>query len=171
MVEAEFKLLDISYIDEVMKLQNLISKSIENKEIFAVTSREEFEEYFLENGKILGCVTKEKSKLIAIGVLVRFGYNKENYGYDLGIEGEKLLKIGQIDTVAVLEEYRGNKLQYLLIKYLEELAQSMGINIMCATVSPYNKYSLYTFEKLGYQVKKDKLKYGGLRRYILSKEL
>ena len=43
--------------------------------------------------------------------------------------------------------------------------------LLCTTVSPYNKYSLKRFLDLGYEIKKDKLKYGGLRRYVVAKEL
>ena len=35
----------------------------------------------------------------------------------------------------------------------------------------YNKYSLKSFLDLGYEIKKDKLKYGGLRRYVVAKKL
>ena len=35
----------------------------------------------------------------------------------------------------------------------------------------HNKYSLKSFLDLGYEIKKDKLKYGGLRRYVVAKEL
>ena len=44
-----------------------------------------------------------------------------------------------------------------------------GSKILCATASPYNKFSVNTFISLGYKVKEDKLKYGGLRRYVLAK--
>ena len=43
--------------------------------------------------------------------------------------------------------------------------------LLCATASPYNKFSVNTFINLGYEIKKDKLKYGGLRRYVLVKNL
>ena len=54
---------------------------------------------------------------------------------------------------------------------IEDIAKNEGIKILASTASPYNKYSVNTFIKLGYEIKKDKLKYGGLRRYVLAKEI
>ena len=90
-------------------------------------------------------------------------------GYDLGISDKKLLKVGQIEATLVHEEFRGNKLQKIICKELEKIAVKSGTKILCATASPYNKFSVNTFISLGYKVKEDKLKYGGLRRYVLAK--
>ena len=46
----------------------------------------------------------KKAKLIAMGVYLKNGYDKENYGYDLDLEGEILLKVAQIETTVVREE-------------------------------------------------------------------
>ena len=58
-----------------------------------------------------------------------------------------------------------------MCSYLEEIAKEKQTPILCATASPYNTFSVNNFLKLGYEVKKDKLKYGGLRRYVLMKNL
>ena len=71
----------------------------------------------------------------------------------------------------VKSEYRGNKLQRLICEELEKIARKDDIEILSATASPYNEFSVNTFMNLGYEIKKDKLKYGGLRRYVLVKEL
>jgi len=42
---------------------------------------------------------------------------------------------------------------------------------ICATAAPDNKYSVNTFEKLGYNIMADKLMYGGLRRYVFMKQI
>ena len=66
-VKVELKVLNISYLDKIMELQKIIIDGLENKELYADTEREEFEEYIKKNGKILGCVT-EDDELIAMGV-------------------------------------------------------------------------------------------------------
>lgn len=170
-VQAEFKLLDLSYLDEIIKLQDNIYESLENKEYYSCSSRKEFQETIDQKGKILGCITLNDNKLIAIGVYVEYGYENHNYGYDMDIQGEELLKVGQIESTLVLEEYRGNKLQRIICTYLEEMGLEAKMKWISATVEPNNKYSLNTFEELGYKIVDEKLKYGGLRRYILAKEL
>ncbi|MBS6184190.1 MAG: GNAT family N-acetyltransferase [Clostridium celatum] len=169
-VKAELKVLNISYLDKIMELQKIIIDGLENKELYADTEREEFEDYIKKNGKILGCVT-EDDELIAMGVYAKKGYYKSNYGYDIGLENEELLKVGQIESTVVKEEYRGNKLQKIICEELEKIAVKEDTKILCATASPYNEFSVNTFKNLGYEIKKDKLKYGGLRRYVLAKRV
>ena len=170
-IKAKLKILDKSYIEEIMKLQENVERLIENKELYVSSTKDEYVEYIENPGKVIGYFTLDSNELIALGVYRKLGYNKENYGYDLDMEGEKLLEVGQVEVTIVREDFRGNKLQKVLCEILEEIALEDKISIMTATVSPYNKYSLNTFESIGYKIGKDKFKYGGLRRYVLIKYL
>lgn len=169
-VEVELKELDLSYLDKIMDLQKIIIDGLENEELYADTEREEFEEYIKENGKIIGYVT-EKDELIAMGVYAKKGCDKSNYGYDIGLDHKEVLKTGQIESTVVKDEYRGNKLQKIICNELEKIAVKNNTEILCATASPYNEFSVNTFINLGYEIKGDKLKYGGLRRYIFAKRI
>ncbi|MGL5379139.1 GNAT family N-acetyltransferase [Clostridium sp.] len=168
--EIRLKVLDLTYIDEIMKLQEDIINGLEDKQLYASTEKEEFIEYINSYGKIIGYVNEE-GKLIAMGVYAKKGYDKGNYGYDIDIQGEDLLKVGQIESTVVRPEYRGNRLQKIICDILEKIAIEDGVKTLCATASPYNEFSVNTFIKLGYEIKKDKIKYGGLRRYVLVKEV
>ena len=169
-IEAMLKELDKSYIDAIMKVQNTIIENLDDKQLYAASEKDEFLDVIINKGKILGVLTSD-DKLIAMGVYVKNNYDSHNYGYDIGLEGEELLKVGQIESTVVLPEYRGNKLQKIICEALEEVAKDNNTPIVCATASPYNKYSVNTFLNLGYEIKADKLKYGGLRRYVLVKML
>jgi ribosomal protein S18 acetylase RimI-like enzyme len=81
------------------------------------------------------------------------------------------LKVGQLEATLVSEAYRGNRLQKIMCEILEEVGKKAGMKYICATAAPNNKYSVNTFNELGYKIVADKLKYGGLRRYILMKEI
>lgn len=170
-VQAQLKILDISYIDKIIKLEREIYSGLENKEFYSCSSREEYEEKLNGDGAIVGCVNLENDELVAIGAYVEYGYREHNYGYDFGIDGKELLKVAQIESTIVLNDYRGNKLQKIMCEALEEMAINNKMKIISATVAPYNKFSLNTFKNLGYNIVADKLKYGGLRRYVLMKEL
>ncbi|MGL5352073.1 MAG: GNAT family N-acetyltransferase [Clostridium sp.] len=169
-VNVKLKTLDVTYVDKIMELQNIILEGLEDKRLYAATDREEFIEYINSFGKIVGYVT-EDNELIAMGVYAKKGYLKGNYGYDIELEGEELLKVGQIESTVVREEFRGNRLQKIICEVLEDVAKEENTPILCATASPYNEFSVNTFINLGYEIKKDKIKYGGLRRYVLVKEL
>ena len=157
-------------IQDIMKLQDNVCHSIVNKEIYVSSSQEEFEKVIQNIGYILGYKT-EAQRLVALGAYISYGYEAHNYGYDLEFTKEKLLTVGQIESIIVDPEYRGNGLQKKLCNALERIAREQGKSYIMATVSPMNPYSLNNFLALGYANKKEKLKYGGLRRYIVCKEL
>lgn len=166
----KLKELDLSYLDQIMELQSTIVQGIENKEWYCEVSKEEFKSYFSEGKKVLGYLNEE-DKLVALGIYIKNGYDKDNYGYDIGLEGEDLLKVAQIEVTIVLDGYRGNKLQRILCENIEEIAKIDNMEILAATASPYNIYSVRNFENLGYRIEKDKIKYGGMRRYVLIKRI
>lgn len=170
-VQAEFKVLDLDYLNQIMKLQEEIYDGLENKEFYSCSSIEEYEEIINGKGKILGCISSNDNKLVAMGVYVEYKYENHNYGYDVNILGENLLKVGQIESTIVSANYRGNKLQKVICLHLEEIGKEAGMKWICATVAPNNKYSLNTFKDLDYKIIVEKLKYGGLKRYVLMKEV
>ncbi|MBE6054460.1 MAG: GNAT family N-acetyltransferase [Clostridium sartagoforme] len=169
-VSARYRILDLSYIDEIMNLQETIINGLEDKQLYAPTEKEEFINYIKSGGKIIGYLD-EKDDLIAMAVYVKKGYGKGNYGYDLDLEGEALLNVAQVESTVVRSDYRGNGLQQILCKKIEDIAKNERVKLLTSTASPYNKYSVNTFRNLGYEIKRDKIKYGGLRRYVLAKEL
>lgn len=168
-VKAVIKYLDCTYIEKIVAAEKNIYKSLDDKNHYCCSSSKEFQKILSENGKIVGCVIKDTNEIAGIGVYVCHGYNEHNYGYDLGIDGEKLLEVGQIESTFVMEDYRGNSLQNTLYEILEDISKNNGDKIIAATVHPENVYSLTNFKKRGYDVMLEKLKYGGLRRYILMK--
>lgn len=56
-IEIKLRELKLSDINKIIKLQELIINGLENKELYADSKREEFEEYINCNGKIIGCLT------------------------------------------------------------------------------------------------------------------
>ena len=170
-VKAEIKKLNKYYLDKVFNLDREVYKGLENKEFYFCSSREEFEDSLSGNGQVIGCVIPETDELIAMGVYKTYGYNEHNYGYDFNIKGKELLKVGQIESTVVHPKYRGNGLQLLICRIIEDIARENGNSMISATAAPDNKYSVNTFLKLGYEVMADKIKYGGLRRYVLMKKI
>ena len=170
-VAAVIKFLDINYIDKIIELEKNIYENLKNKDYYSCSSKEDFINILLNTGKIVGCVLDGTDELVSIGVYASHGYSDHNYGYDLNIKGEDLLKVGQIESTVVSAEYRGNGLQNTICNILEGISKKNGDKIIAATVYPENEYSLNTFIKRGYKIMADKLKYGGLRRYVVMKEI
>ncbi|WP_054740930.1 GNAT family N-acetyltransferase [Cellulosilyticum ruminicola] len=164
------KSLTLEHVKQILDLQAEIIASIEDPQIYFASTHDEIMHH-IENHQILFGYFTPENELISLMVYLRLGLDSSNYGYDLNLPKEKLLAIGQIDTVLVKPDFRGNKIQYLMCKYVEEIAKQTGITMLCATASPYNPFSVNNFLSLGYEVRMDKLKYGGLRRYVLAKDL
>lgn len=170
-VKAVIKILDISYIDKILDLQQEIYDLLEQKEFYSCSNREDFEKNLNVRGKIIGCITEETDELVAIGVYAKFEYGEENYGHDLDIKGEDLLQVANFESTIVHPEYRGNSLQKIIIENLEELAKADNIKCIGVTAAPDNKYSVENIKKLGFEIVKEKIKYGGLKRYVFRKNI
>ena len=80
-------------------------------------------------------------------------------------------KCADIDGVIVLPEYRGNGLQKVLVKYLEEKAKEKGICNIVAEVTFGNEYSLRNLQDLGYEIKTWYQKDEKIKRNILLKKI
>ncbi len=170
-VNAYFKRLDISYLDEIMNLQSKIYDLLDKKNFYFNTSRHEFINILNNIGTVIGCISCENDELIAIGVCAAYKLNEENYGYDFEFEEEDLLKTVNFESTIVLPEYRGNNLQRKIIGILEECAAEENMKYIGATADPDNIYSVNNIKSMGFEIIKEKEKYGGLRRYIFKKEI
>lgn len=166
---AKLIALDETYLEQMLQLQKEVVTALPDPQLFVASSKEDFEAALKEN-TVIGIVTCSH-QLIALGIYLETGNTPCNYGWDLGLTEAALEEVGQIDTTLVAPLYRGNGLQKILCETLEQISRVQGKSLITATVSPYNSYSLNTFLKLGYEIKKDLLKYGGLRRYIVAKTI
>lgn len=158
------------HLNQIIALQEEVINTIENKTFFLKTENSEFRKIITNKENIcLGCFN-ESSELIAYGIFIKPTLLK-NYGLDINLEKDLLPLVGHIDSTIVHPNYRGNHLQKHLITALEEAVDKNKFSILCCTVHPENKASLKTFLKLGYKIKIEKEKYGGLRRYVLMKSI
>lgn len=99
------------------------------------------------------------------------GSSAENLGRDIGLTEMELGKVAHMESIAILPEYRGNGLQYTMMKAAEEELKKQGYRYLMCTVHPENRYSKNNIIKQGYEVVLTKEKYGGYVRDILLKKL
>lgn len=107
---------------------------------------------------------------VAFGILHTAGEGKENLAFDAD-PIERVTDSANVKLIIVRPDYRGNGIQRLLIKNLEEYAVGMGYLWLCATVAPSNRYSLDNFLATGFSEHKLLKKYGGLERVLLIKHI
>ncbi len=164
--EFVFKRCTEKDLSEIVKIQDEAFSLMDNKDILRKNSEE----------MLLSCLKEPHYTLGAF-------YNDELAGFVVLYfpEGEEIISNSLIKVDAnnkkdanyklciVRDEYRGNSLQFLLGKRLDEYAKSKGVEILCATVSPDNPYSMNNILKLGYLYDHSSEKYGGLQRNIYYK--
>lgn len=168
-IDVKIMTLSNEYLNKIIELQDIIFDSLENKSFFAKTEKFEFEDIINKSGEVVGVVS-ENNELIAFGAMVKPELQGFNLGYDLNFDNKKLLRTAHIESTVVHPDYRGNGLQKLLVQNLEQTARKKECDIFCATVAPKNKFSLNTLLKLEYKIVLEKEKYGGLKRYIMTKK-
>ena len=110
------------------------------------------------------------TRLAGIFDILHPGLDPSNYGYDLDLSQEDLLRVVHMDTAAVHPDYRGNGLQRKLVQMAEGHLAGQGRRILLTTVHPENRFSLNNMTGQGYTIRKRLEKYGS-ERYILRKDI
>ena len=115
-------------------------------------------------------VAEDRGRLAAIFDVLYPGLQSFNYGYDLDLPQEDLLRVVHMDTSAVHPAYRGLGLQTSMIREAEKALSGKGHRILLCTAHPENKFSLNNLLGLGYTVQKRIAKYGS-ERFVLRKDI
>ena len=167
--------------EELNDIMQSVSAGMENPEWFLKDDLEYIREHIGSNpltekdsGFILKAVAKADGKdMIAGFFMVAFpGVAEKNLGNHIGLSIEQLQKVAHMDSVVILPAFRGHGLQRKLLAAAEEvICKETDYRILMATVHPDNKYSLNNVKERGFEVVAEALKYGGLRRYIVKKEI
>ncbi len=168
-VGYEMKFLDISSIDEVVELQEIMAQALPDKEIFRLTTPEEFRDLLALQRSVIGVLTEDG--LIAYNVVSFPGKEGDNFGADIGLAPEELEKVAHLKAVVVHPDYRGNQLQRRLAKAHQEVLRELGYCHVCSTVSPKNAISIQNHFANGFVIKGLKVKYGDRLRYIMYKNI
>ncbi len=123
-----------------------------------------------DQGFILKAVVAEQEQIVGFFMVDFPGATERNLGVYLDLSAEEMERVAHMDSVAILPEYRGHGLQYLLMEAAEKIiAEETDYDILLATVHPENRYSLQNALKHGYEVVREVTKQDVYRRYVLKK--
>lgn len=145
-----------------------VREAMTHKEWFFLDTPEEVHQ-MMADGIMELWVAMDGNRLAGVFDILTPGLADFNYGYDLGLSEEELLRVIHMDTAAVHPDYRGLGLQRKLIATAEAEIAGRGANILLCTVHPENRFSLNNVLKQGYAIQKQLPKYGSVR-YILRKD-
>lgn len=153
---------------------HLIMKNVYNElddQSLFVCDDLDFVRQHIENEGLAVVAKNENDQIVGCSIVRYPGESDDNLGRDLGLAEDDWSRVVHMESCVVLPQYRGNNLQYKMLKYAEKLIDTSKKNIFLATVSPENPSSYKSFEKNGYSLEMTKEKYGGLMRRIYKKEV
>lgn len=156
----------------VFQVIQTVHDRMEHPEWYCIDHLEVYTHY-LEDGHGIGykAVDTEKQQIAGIFIALIPENKEDNLGYDANLSEEECKHTAVMETVAVLPEYRGLKLQYRLMQETEAELRRLGFKYLTGTIHPDNKYSLNNALIQNYKVVKTKEKYGGRIRHIILKTL
>ena len=124
-----------------------------------------------EHTCIMEAVDATTNQLAAVFVFTFPEVGTDNLGLDLDLEEVEQRKVVHMDIAATLPEFRGYGLQYRLMDCAEQMLATTEMKYLMCTVHPENVFSRKNVEKLGYQLVKIGVKYGGMPRCTYLKKM
>lgn len=146
-----------------------VRQGMANPEWFCVDPREVLRAQ-MESGMMELWLAMDGQRIAgALDILIP-GLDPVNYGYELQLSPEELLRVVNMDSVAVHPDYRGRGLQRVLLAEAERWLGQDRDRILLCTIHPDNRYSLRNALLQGYTVQQ-KIEIYGSVRYLLQKNL
>jgi len=162
------KILDESYLDQILKLQLEIVNQLKDKRILQPLTKEEFLTILKGQGIMVGVF--EQEKLVAFRALLKPDIlDTEHLGLDVG--ANDLSRVLYQEVSVVHFNQRGQGLQRKMGDYIMLHIDKSQFDWVCATVMPFNIASIKDKLAQGLYIYALKMKYGGKLRYIFGKKL
>lgn len=154
-----------SFID----LMACVKQSMKQKEWLYLDSPDDVRE-MMKDGTMSLWVAMDGERMAAAFDALYPKFESFNYGYAIGLTGEELLMVVNMDTAVVHPDYRGLGLQKRLMERAEQELHAAGMRILMCTVHPENQFSLNNVLAQGYTICKTAPMYGSIR-HILRKNI
>ncbi|MGM8365980.1 GNAT family N-acetyltransferase [Virgibacillus sp. W0181] len=166
-----YRVEDLSVHDMpiMMKLQEKVIDSLENKDTLQPLSVEEYTTIFSGKGFVVGVFVEEK--LIALRGMLEPPMDEEHFGLDAGLPKEELSKVIYQEISCVDPAFRGSRLQQVMGQIVMQELDTDRFHYVSATVAPFNIPSLKDKLALGLEIVALKEKYEGKLRYVFIKEM
>jgi GNAT superfamily N-acetyltransferase len=169
----DLRLLERADLPRIMDLQGTVVQRLSRRDLLQPLSPEFMATHIGAKGFVVGA--------FALGELVAFcsGYFPDvddrewNLGHDLGLEDAGDLRtVANLQIICIHPNYRGYGLGVRLSATVIGVIRRLNrYRHLCATISPYNYWSLNVALSCGLVVRNLKMKYGGKLRCIAYQNL
>ncbi len=161
--------LDRSFLQDILELQDQITRHLPIPEIFRLHEDDFFREIFRLDRAVIGVTTDDG--LIAYSIIRLPGAAEDNLGRDIGLPQTDLDKVAHLQATVVHPAYRGMGLQRRMARAHLDVIEDLGYEHVCCTVSPKNPVSLGNIISSGFVIKNLRPKFEGWWRYIMYKKI
>lgn len=167
----EVRVLNVSHLSEIIKLQNHVYEQLADKSKLACLSEEEFKILLLEKGLMIGVYVN--NNLIAVRALLDPENDPNHLGLAIGLAKTDLDKVIYQEVSFVHPDYQGNGLQKIMATSIMDEFNKTNHHYLyvCATVAPHNIPSLKDKFAQHMEIKALITIYGGKQRYVFAKDL
>lgn len=172
----KLKKLNKNDITSIYELQNNVFSEGYTEEKLRYNSLSMLDDFFLSKHHSLGIY--DDNNLIAFGLSKLIQAKNEllteeelNEIYNIEKINKINNKIAVIKLIIVKKEYRGNGFQLFILNYLEQFYKNQNFELLIASVSPQNTYSLKNFISANYKKFKIKKLYNNQDRIIMIKNI
>jgi len=163
--EYTLKFLNEHDLNQILYLQDLVGKKLSDPTTYYMEPEQFFRQQLVVEKSAVGVFQKEK--LVGFHMASFPGLSEDNLGMDVGLTQEELLQVAQMGPTAVHPDHRRkNLLQMIHEKHLR-VVKGMGYEHICLTISPSNYPSIRATMHQGFVIKRLKLKFNNLLRYVL----
>lgn len=138
----EFRYLTLSDFDLLLELESVVFENLPDRSTLRLNSRSMWSSCFVEPNKILAAF--QGGFLVAVSVLYFPACDEDDNLSKLLLTiptDSRGLVSANHKICLVHPDYRGLGLQVSLARLLERYAVGVGVDILCATISPNNPHS------------------------------
>lgn len=164
--EYEIKFLDESHLHQVLYLQHVVTENLLDPSSYYVAPVELdfFCKHLKAKNSVIGIFYK--NELIGFHIVSYPGLHEDLLGVDIGLEAEELSRVAQFAAVAIHPEHRKKGLLTRVAEKHLKILEEMGYRHICLRIAPNNYPSIKATMANGFVIKRLKIKYSKLLRYI-----
>jgi hypothetical protein len=166
MSEYEIKFLDESHLNEVLYLQQIVTENLLDPLSYYVAPAEVnfFCKHLGNKNSVIGVF--HENNLIGFHIASFPGLHEDQLGADLGLKAEELSQVAQFAAVAIHPDHRKKRLLTKVSDKHLKVLEEMGYRHICLRIAPNNYPSIKATMANGFVIKRLKVKYNKLLRYI-----
>ena len=154
-------------LDELLRLEHEVEKTMPAPEAFVSDERPFYEHILAGNGNIL--LARDEHGDLAGASVIRYPQidDKEHLGYAVNMPRPMMERVRHLEAIFIRQEYRGKGLSEHLLKENMRLTENVGRDIYMTMIWPLNVRSLKLHLKQGMLIRGFAIKYSGYPRFVL----